>query len=78
MLNFFFPHLCILQDLWSRVVKGINEQQEGLYNFKPMDEDVIKPCVTANFYDYTAPESVRNKDKVILWHRRLGHISCDN
>lgn len=61
----FYPEFCIFQDLFSRKVKAISKEQEGLYVLKYQNKQVV-PSKSMSVQTTTCPET---------WHKRLGHVS---
>lgn len=61
----FFLYFCVLHDLSSGKVMGIDEQN-GLYL---VQDDNVKSCNLVSTF-----VTSKEKDLPFLWHQRLGHI----
>lgn len=84
----FFADKCIMQDLKSQRIIGLDNQIEGLYRLMnkvdaqtdDSQNSKIKPN-TFHISNHTASSAIVNNSCVIpeqaLWHFKLGHLSHD-
>lgn len=71
----FYTNFCIFQDLSSKKVKIVGKERKGLYFLMNQTLPGRKKATTS--YGFTI-KTIRNKNDVALWHKRLGHISSKN
>lgn len=70
----FFPDICVMQDLHSRVVKEIGREVDGLYNIQlPIKKEENKSQLTSASMVYSDNNKVGSFADMKIWHRRLGH-----
>lgn len=67
----FFLDLCVMQDLFSGMVRGISKEVDGLYNIQlPIKKEGSFQSINANLVNNG---NVNTAKDVEIWHKRLGH-----
>lgn len=77
----FFADKCIMQDLKSQRIIGLDNQIEGLYRLMNKVDAQTDDSQTFHISNHTASSAIVNNSCVIpeqaLWHFKLGHLSHD-
>lgn len=67
----FFPDLCVMQDLFSEIVRGIGREVDGLYNIQlSIKKEGSVKTISANLINNNIVDKAGD---VKIWHRRLRH-----
>ncbi|KAE8672369.1 hypothetical protein F3Y22_tig00111843pilonHSYRG00119 [Hibiscus syriacus] len=75
----FHPDICILQDLYSGMIKGIGRRFNGLYIFESKGATGLFSNFLASTGNVSCVHSVHDisvSNKTSLWHARFGHASA--
>jgi len=70
----FFPSHCVFQDLDSKQMIGSGRAADGIYL---LDAEVDTPSSFA-CHSSSCSNNMSNKDWLLQWHNRLGHLSVSS